>query len=224
MKMQKSLWRVVTLSVVLAAGSGVLVAQAAKAVQEKFVPRAFVAQMASVAQHELNLTSDQKTKVKAILQDAIPRGIAIHDDMQLDAATKRTRLQQLHDETKARVDALLNADQREKLGHWRETAEKRARQAFAQVGDKLNLSEEQRTKIKPIVEDGFAQARALKDDMNLTVAQKFARLGQIRKETRSRVDGVLTREQRTQLDQISAEMRSEVRRQLALWREKNPAL
>lgn len=217
-KKKAVMWKVLALSAAVFTGGGVLAAQAA----EKFVVRTYVAQMLGQAQKGWNLTGEQREKVRTILHDAVPRGIAIHDNMKLAPDDKREKLETLKNATKTRIEKVLTPAQREKAAHWRETAEVKVKATLERIADQLNLSPDQRAKIKPIVAHSFEQAKALRGDMSLTVAQKFVRLHEIHRAARARVDEVLTPQQRKQLNAVTTQVRAEARQQFELFRQRNP--
>jgi Spy/CpxP family protein refolding chaperone len=217
-KKKVRLWKVLGIGAVALTGCGLMAAQAAK----QFVPRVQVAMLADRVQKQLDLSDAQKVKVKAILQDAIPRGIAIHDNMKLDPEDKRAQLQKFEAATKARVFEVLNLAQREKAEHWRESMMGYGKQTLENIANELKLTDEQRAKIKPILARRFKEGQALRDDMTLTLAQKWARGMEMRKATRTELDDILTPDQSKQLDSITKEMRSEARHQFGSWRDKNP--
>lgn len=206
---------------VLACG-GVVMSQAVGAAKERFEARSHVAKVVQRAQQELGLTETQKGQVKTILQEAVPRMINVHDDHSLAPEVRREKVQAMREQTKQRISAILTPAQREKAEDWRTNLKSRVQQTCERVADELELSKAQREKIKPLVEGGFAQAKAVREDMSLTVAQKFVKFHQIRRETRAKVDAELTAKQRTELDAIRHEILDEGRRQFGLWREKNP--
>lgn len=65
---------------------------------------------------------------------------------------------------------------------------------------KLGLSDEQKAKIRPIIEDEIAQLKALQEDTSLTRTQKRERLQEIRTRCHSRIREHLTAEQQKQVD------------------------
>ena len=64
----------------------------------------------------------------------------------------------------------------------------------------LNLSPEQRTKMKEIRESAQAARQAVTADSTLSNAEKRAKLRSIRKEQNNKVNAILTEEQRTKLE------------------------
>ena len=59
----------------------------------------------------------------------------------------------------------------------------------------LNLSDEQKTKIKPILDEENAQMRALRDDKNLTGEARTAKFREIREAATAKVKPILSDEQ-----------------------------
>ncbi len=64
---------------------------------------------------ELNLTSDQKSKVKAILKDSIEKRKGIMADAKLTPEQKKANIKDLRKEIHGQVLAVLTPEQREKL-------------------------------------------------------------------------------------------------------------
>lgn len=216
MKRKKTvLWRVLAVGAVTFTGGGLMAAQAAK----EMIPRAQVGMLAERAQKQLSLTDDQRDKVRNILQDAIPKGINIHDNMKLAPEAKRKQLKELHDATKAKVYAVLTPTQRTKADNLRQNVMHFGKQKLEEIADQLELTSGQREKIKPILERRFKEGQALRDDMSLTVAQKFAKGMQIRDAMRAEVNEILTAEQRTELDKITKQMRTQAHKRFGVLRE-----
>jgi Spy/CpxP family protein refolding chaperone len=64
--------------------------------------------------------------------------------------------------------------------------------------DNLNLTDEQKAKIKPIRAKEWEQMKAVKSDTTLTDAQKKEKIHSIRRDSNKQISGVLTPEQRQQ--------------------------
>jgi Spy/CpxP family protein refolding chaperone len=69
----------------------------------------------------------------------------------------------------------------------------------------LNLTEEQKKELKPILSDEFKQMRAVGEDASLTHDQKRQRMKQIHEASRPRVQTILTPEQRQKFAQMKEE-------------------
>jgi len=63
---------------------------------------------------KLNLTPDQVTQVKAIDDDTMKQGMAVHNDTTLAQADKRAKMMDIHKAAQDKIRALLTDDQKTK--------------------------------------------------------------------------------------------------------------
>jgi len=73
------------------------------------------------------------------------------------------------------------------------------------LSEKLNLTEDQKTKLKPILQDQAQQLKALNDDSSLTAEQKTAKKKAIHETTHDQINAVLTPEQQEKFKQMKRE-------------------
>lgn len=151
---------------------------------------------------ELNLTDQQQTKIQIIIREAVPQGVAIHDSMSLSPEQKRSRLQQLKTTTRKRIEHVLTPAQRRKAQALFTSAKPRVQARLQQVSQELQLTNSQKAKVQPILASAFKKGLAIKDDMDLTLAQKYTRAQQLRVETRQQLSSILTPVQMKKLDGI----------------------
>jgi Spy/CpxP family protein refolding chaperone len=64
---------------------------------------------------------------------------------------------------------------------------------------RFNLSDDQKARIQPIVQNEVQQAQAIRNDAALTPEQKKAKFEELRNSTRSQIEPLLTPEQRAQM-------------------------
>jgi periplasmic protein CpxP/Spy len=64
---------------------------------------------------ELNLTDDQKTKIKPILADEGKQMQALHEDTSLSQDQKRDKMKQIHETTNSQINDILTPDQQKKF-------------------------------------------------------------------------------------------------------------
>ena len=76
-----------------------------------------------------------------------------------------------------------------------------------QMSSELNLTDEQKTQIKPVLQDEFTQLKGVKDDSSMSPAQKKAKASEIHQSAKSQISSFLTPEQQKKL----AEMRETAR-------------
>ena len=71
--------------------------------------------------------------------------------------------------------------------------------------EKLNLTDEQRTKLKPILQDQAQQLKVVHDDTSLTPEQKTAKMKTIHASFHDQINAVLTPEQQAKLKEMKHE-------------------
>jgi Spy/CpxP family protein refolding chaperone len=72
--------------------------------------------------------------------------------------------------------------------------------------EKLNLTEDQQAKLKPILEDQSKQMKALHDDASLAPADKHAKMKELHESSTEKINAVLTADQQTKWKQMKQEM------------------
>jgi Spy/CpxP family protein refolding chaperone len=63
----------------------------------------------------LNLTDDQKAKLKPILEDKMKQMKAVHEDSSLSPDQKRTKMKSIHDSLHEQINAVLTPEQQTKF-------------------------------------------------------------------------------------------------------------
>jgi periplasmic protein CpxP/Spy len=82
------------------------------------------------------------------------------------------------------------------------TASPNSAQAQANEDNPLNLTDEQKTKLRPIIADENQQMEALRNDNSMSQAQKIDKANQIRAQASPKIKAVLTPEQLQKLAQM----------------------
>jgi Spy/CpxP family protein refolding chaperone len=72
--------------------------------------------------------------------------------------------------------------------------------------EKLNLTEDQQAKLKPILEDQAKQMKALHDDASLAPADKQARMKELHDSSIEKLNAILTPDQQAKWKQMRQEM------------------
>jgi Spy/CpxP family protein refolding chaperone len=63
----------------------------------------------------LDLTADQQAQLKPILENAHQQMMQVHEDQSLSQQDRRTKMQSLHEDTKSKIEAVLNDTQKQKF-------------------------------------------------------------------------------------------------------------
>src|SRR5258708_6814470 len=80
----------------------------------------------------------------------------------------------------------------------------RAEQRLKRLNKKLNLTDDQKEKIKPILQDEDKQLTDLESDTTLTPQQKHKKTREIRMSSKSQVEAILTPEQKEKMPSARA--------------------
>jgi protein CpxP len=70
------------------------------------------------------------------------------------------------------------------------------------LSQQLNLTDDQRSKLKPILEDESKQIKAAWDDTSLSEDQKHAKMKEIREGTKPQIEALLTPDQKQKFEQL----------------------
>ena len=76
------------------------------------------------------------------------------------------------------------------------------------LADRLNLSDDQQSKIKPILEDQRQQMTSLREDTSLSREDRMSKMRSIRESTTSKISAILNDDQKRQYEAMQQEMRS----------------
>ncbi len=82
-------------------------------------------------------------------------------------------------------------------------------QAQASQDNPLNLTEDQKSKLRPIIMEENQQMEALRNDTSMTQEQKIAKANQIRADASPKIKAILTPEQLEKLAQLQRERAQE---------------
>jgi Spy/CpxP family protein refolding chaperone len=82
------------------------------------------------------------------------------------------------------------------------THERKQRTGIPKIYEQLNLTDEQKTALQPIFDDMRTKTQALHDNKDLTPQQRREQMKQIRTDADTKINAILTEEQRTKLAEI----------------------
>jgi protein CpxP len=83
--------------------------------------------------------------------------------------------------------------------------EESADQHLQMLSEKLNLTDDQKAKLKPILHDKMEQMKAVREDSSLSEEQKRAKMKSIHESLHDQINAVLTPEQQTKFKQMKQE-------------------
>ena len=149
----------------------------------------------------LNLTADQKTKMKAIRADAKAKAQAVNADTSLTPEAKKAKLKEIRAAAIAQIKAILTPEQQKKLKRLHGAHEGgRLKDLLA----KLGLNADQKAQIKSILASAKTEIKAVRNDTTLSADAKKVKIKAIRAAGKDKIMALLTPEQRAKLDAARA--------------------
>jgi Spy/CpxP family protein refolding chaperone len=174
---------------------------------------------------ELNLTAEQKAKLKSIHEQQKAEADALKNQ-KLTVEERKAKLKQLHEKYEPQLKAVLTAEQRQKMeaaranhseradvadrkrhdGEHRDTIRARGDRQHgmkgmkekgdrAEIAKELNLTSDQKEKVKQIQQDTKGKLEALRNESGLSKDQKKAKMREIMDAQQAQMKTVLTAEQ-----------------------------
>jgi Spy/CpxP family protein refolding chaperone len=95
----------------------------------------------------------------------------------------------------------------------REGARQTVEERLKQLGEELKLTDEQKTKLAPILKEEGEKLRAIFGDANASREEKGKKMQEARKEISAKVKAVLTPEQAEKFEKIQAELAAKRKKQ-----------
>jgi Spy/CpxP family protein refolding chaperone len=160
--------------------------------QDRTMPRVFE------RAKELGLTPEQKEKIKAILHKYLGGMHSIHQNAELSAEEKMAKINTIRDEIRAEFKKVMTPEQyamwKEKEGQTLPGAQIGLQQLQGVI-ESLNLSDEQKEKLRDFHEQQMGKLQALRDDLSLTLSEKLEKIRAMRQDVDPKLKEVLTAEQ-----------------------------
>jgi Spy/CpxP family protein refolding chaperone len=162
-------------------------------------------------ERSLNLTEEQKTKIRPILDEESAKIKAMRDESSLTREQKRAKVKEIHSATYEQVKPILTAEQQQKHDEMLKSTRrwhKKGRYAVSatkrleRMNRTLNLTEEQKSKITPILEKESAKIKAVFDDQSLTRQEKRDKVREIHSASYEQIKPLLTPEQQKKHDDM----------------------
>jgi Spy/CpxP family protein refolding chaperone len=160
------------------------------------------------AAKQLNLTDEQKEKLKPIFRSLMEKAQGLRDDATLSPQDRLQKLKALRDEAAPDFKKVLTPEQFEK---WQNLQVQPPALRLQEAIKELNLTDEQKEKLKAVFQEPMEKFRALRADQTLTWQEKLDKFKAARDEIAPKVKGVLSAEQyekyQKQVERVQDELR-----------------
>jgi hypothetical protein len=163
-------------------------------------------------QDELKITEEQKEKLQKALRE-VAENVGNMRDM--DEEERRDAMRKMGEETNKVVKEVLNEEQQNRLMEIRWQQAPATGFASPEFHEALKFSEDQKEKLKGIMEEMGKDMREIMQEGRENPRESREKMEALRKETKEKVMGVLTAEQKASLEKLSGkpfELKMEMRR------------
>ena len=148
--------------------------------------------------NKLNLTEDQKTKIKSI-NDARKAEVQSLNKTALTTDQRKDQMKQLHQKYQTQIQSVLTPAQKEQMNAAREKG--KDRKGFGKHGRandrtaSLNLSQDQKDRMAKMKENYKGQFKAIGENKSLTEEQRKEQMKSLKQKQHGEMKSILTKEQ-----------------------------
>jgi Spy/CpxP family protein refolding chaperone len=154
----------------------------------------------------LNLTEEQKARIKEIREITKTQVETAQNDTSLSQEAKQAKLKEIRRSSEEQIRAVLTPEQQQKLKEMNGKSPEQApamRGPGSMIAEKLTLTDDQKAKIKGIQEAAKAQIETVQKDTSLSQDAKQAKQKEIRKSAEEQIHALLTPEQLKELREMN---------------------
>jgi Spy/CpxP family protein refolding chaperone len=141
---------------------------------------------------ELNLSDEQKEKLKPIWQEQMQKMRELWQDQSLSRQEKMEKFKAVQKEMQSKLKEILTAEQLQK---WEKQRGAQGRAGLQEALKDLNLTDDQKAKLKPLWQAQAEKLRELRGDKNLLPQEKMEKFKAVQDEMEPKLRQILTGEQ-----------------------------
>lgn len=193
MKKMKKLLIVITACLFI---TTVVTAQEKRSIENK---RTEIKQHRKAIVKDLNLTTEQKSKMKSINQDYKSKMMDLKSDDNITRGDFKGKMKKLQDARKSETQAVLSVEQQNKIKESKEIKKEEIKNKRKDRGEKikseLNLTDDQQTTLKTNRKAMHAEIKTVKDNVALTKDEKREKIKTLKEKQKETMKTVLTPDQ-----------------------------
>jgi Spy/CpxP family protein refolding chaperone len=158
---------------------------------------------------KLNLTDTQKAAIKPTFANDANAIKAVRQDGSLTEEQKMAKIKEIRENGRKKINAILTPEQQKEFAELKNRPRHRMRE-FAEnrlemLSEKLNLTDAQKTTLKPILATEANDIKAVWQDKSLSKEQKQSKASGIREAANTKINAVLTPEQQAKWTELKKE-------------------
>ncbi len=166
---------------------------------------------------KLELTEQQKKDVKPIFENEMKEMRTLRGDLSLTPEQRREKTKAIRQTTKESINKILTPEQQKKFAGMKEDARENRQgmvgKRIEMLSEKLELTEQQKKDIKPIIENEAKEMQALRSDESLAKEQRQEKMKSIRQTTKEAINKILTPEQQKKYAEMEERPRGKMAEQ-----------
>lgn len=197
----------------------VLFAGAAQAQTKKDTAGLHHRQGREMMAQQLNLTADQKAKLKSI-HDAQRKEVEALKTKSLTADQSKEQRKAFHKKYQGQMQSVLTPAQKDQMkklqaerkGQWEKGGKDITKGRGSQFQKDLNLTQAQKDQLSKLRTDSRSQMQSIRKDQSLTQDQKKEKIQSLMKDQQQKFKSVLTKEQAEKLESSRKERQNRVTR------------
>lgn len=148
---------------------------------------------------DLNLTEEQKTKLKTMNEEFRKQMDELKKQDQITVKEYREKMETLRKNHRTEFQSLLTPEQKEQIKKDREALKiknkERAQKRMEKMKQELNLTEEQSAKMDEMKKANMEKMKAIRENGSLTEEQKTEQVKEVMKKQKGDLKSILTEEQ-----------------------------
>jgi hypothetical protein len=148
---------------------------------------------------QLNLSEDQKSKFKSLNDDFRKQMQDLRKNDNITVKEWKSKMETLRNDHRSKMSSILTTEQKAKLEKSREARKTRnkvsADSRFDRMKSRLNLTEEQTTKLNQNRANMAEKLKAIRENQSLTDEQRKEQARELRKQNKESLEKILTEEQ-----------------------------
>jgi Spy/CpxP family protein refolding chaperone len=165
---------------------------------------------------DLNLTEAQKAQLKQQRESMHAEMKAVQQNGSLTQEQARAQRKAIQEKYKTQMQSILTPEQKAKMenrkGETRNRSARMNEQRFQQIGQELNLTSDQKSKLTAIYANYEAKRSSLQSDNSLSKAQKQAQMKTLMQEHIAQARAILNDDQEKKAEAMLKERKLKVRR------------
>jgi Spy/CpxP family protein refolding chaperone len=164
---------------------------------------------------KLNLTDEQQAAIRPILVSEAEDIKAVRQDTELTVEQKQAKIQEIREKSREKINAVLTPEQQKKFAEMKGEAAGRVRDEshnrLTMLAEQLNLTDEQKAAIGPILAAEANDVKAVIQDKSLSKEDRQAKIASIRENSSTEINKVLTPEQQAKWTELRKERQNRPR-------------